>query len=90
MKSILQNEKQCFFTGRTDNLQKHHVMNGNGLRPKAEKYGLWVWLTATEHERIHSAAGTADRIDLKRTAQAKFEETHTRAEWMALFHKNYL
>jgi len=38
---------------------------------------------------VHNS-NTQGLKDLKIVAQKKFEETHTREEFMALFHKNYL
>lgn len=43
-KSIMQDEKACYITGRTDHLHKHHIFGG-GRRKISEKWGLWIWLT---------------------------------------------
>lgn len=48
MKSIMQNDKRCFITGRDYNLHKHHIF-GAANRKISEKYGLWVWLNAEIH-----------------------------------------
>ena len=49
MKSILQNKKRCFITGRTDNLEKHHIYFGNPNRKISDCNGFWVYLTAEWH-----------------------------------------
>lgn len=55
MKSILQDEKECWLTRRldcahrTDWLEKHHVFHGNGNRALSEKYGLTVYLNHFMH-----------------------------------------
>ena len=91
MQSIMQTQKRCYLTESTVALEKHHVMNGTGLRGKAEKHGLWVWLSADMHRWIHNTPDGRKRArQMKAEAQRVFEETHTHAEWMALFHKNYL
>ena len=54
MKSIIQSEKKCFITGRTDNLQEHHIFFGAKNRENSERYGLKVWLTAEHHTGKHS------------------------------------
>ena len=91
MKSIIQTEKKCFLTGRTDNLQDHHIFFGAKNRENSEKYGLKVWLTAEHHTGKHSPHRDLE-IDLylKRIAQRKFEETHSREEFMRIFGRNYL
>lgn len=49
MDSILQNEKICFLTGATDNLDEHHIFHGTADRALSEKYGLKVWLRHDRH-----------------------------------------
>lgn len=93
MKSILQDEKVCFLTGSTVGLQRHHIF-GAFNRDNSEKYGLWVWLrwdrhiNASPHRTPHNDA-TIDLM-LKRAAQQKFEETHSREEFMDIFGRNWL
>lgn len=68
--------------------QLHHCIHGTSNRKNADKYGLTVWLCPGHHEKLHR-----DReLDLYfiRLAQSKFEETHTREEFMAIFGKNWL
>ena len=42
--SILQTEKECYITGQTNNLHKHHIFFGNPLRQISEDNGFWVYL----------------------------------------------
>lgn len=92
-KSILQDEKKCYISGATNGLQKHHVMNGPNRR-LAEEDGLWVWLRWDYHieNSPHNTPHNCREVDLmlKRVAQRRYEETHTRDEWMARYGKNYL
>lgn len=94
MKSILQNEKRCFITGyKGAGLHKHHVFGAYNRR-LSEMYGLWVWLRWDYHiaDSPHRTPHNDSEVDLmlKRTAQRKFEETHTRQEFMLIFGRNYL
>lgn len=93
MNSVLQEEKKCFVTGSTMGLHKHHIF-GAFNRDNSEKYGLWVWLkwdrhvNCSPHRTPHNDA-TVDLM-LKKIAQRKFEETHSREEFMQIFGRNYL
>nr|DAG81083.1 MAG TPA: Recombination enhancement function protein nuclease, DNase, HYDROLASE.4A [Caudoviricetes sp.] len=89
--SILQTEKECFVCRTTQDLQDHHIFFGTANRKQSEKYGLKVWLCMRHHtgdRGVHFDKGL-DR-KLKEMAQAKFEETHTREEFIKIFGRNYL
>lgn len=94
MKSILQDKKECYITGTTYNLHKHHIYFGNPGRKISEANGFWVWLTGALHnqsnEGVHGKNGHALDLMLKQDCQRKFEETHSRDEFMRLICKNYL
>lgn len=94
MDSILQSEKVCYITGQTNNLHKHHIYFGNPLRRISEENGFWVYLVGRLHnqssEGVHGKNGHALDLLLKRDCQKKFEETHSREEFMHLIGKNYL
>lgn len=65
-----------------------NVINGVANRMISESEGLWVYLCAKHHERVHAD----QKLDeaLKRYAQTEYEKSHTHTEWMKTFHKNYL
>lgn len=90
-KSILQTEKECYITGRTYGLHLHHIYEGKN-RKKSDKYGFVVYLSPEWHNMSDYGVHFNRELDLrlKRECQAKFEETHTRAEFMAIIGKNYL
>ena len=93
MTSIVQDltVERCFVCGCVRNLELHHIMHGTANRRLATKHGLTCWLCRTHHTGrfgVHSNA-TLD-LWLKQDAQAAFEKTHTHAEWMKIFGKNYL
>lgn len=93
MKSILQDEKKCYITGSTIGLHEHHIFGGPN-RSLSEKYGLKVWLSWDYHiaDSPNRTPHNDPEIDLwlKRIAQRKFEETHSRQEFMLRFGRNYL
>lgn len=97
--SILQMDRSyCFLCGsRTgyglDALEEHHIFEGNGKRPMSEKYGLKVYLCgSTCHREGPNSAHKNKEVKamLHQVAQKKFEETHSREEFMAVFGKSYL
>lgn len=93
MKSILQDRKESYISGSTYNLEEHHIFFGTANRKVSEKNGLKVWLTSEEHRGTYGVHGKFGRdldIKLKQDAQRKYEETHTREEFIKLIGKNYL
>lgn len=91
-KSILQNEKECFITGSHENLHFHHIYFGAGRRKISDENGFGVYLRADWHNMADYGVhfNKALDLDLKRICQKKYEETHTREEFMALIGKSYL
>lgn len=92
MKSILQKEPECIVCRTTYDLHEHHVFFGTANRKQSEKYGLKVWLCHRHHNGSDAGVHFNRELDLKlkRFAQAKFEETHTREEFRAIFGKSWL
>lgn len=94
MQSILQGSKECFFTGATERLHKHHIFFGTADRKTSEQNGFWVWLRWDYH--IHYSENATPHnnrevdLYLKRLCQKEYEKTHSRAEFMKLIGRNYL
>lgn len=94
--SILQREKRCYLSGAENvPLHKHHIYHsdmGGATRNISEKQGFWVWLKPELHNMSAYGVHFNKKLDmrLKRECQAKFEETHTREEFMRLIGRNYL
>ena len=93
MNSIVQDlsEERCYLCGSVRELELHHIMHGTANRRLSTRYGLTCWLCRTHHTGrfgVHSNA-ELNHI-LQQEAQTAFERTHTHAEWMTLFGKNYL
>lgn len=81
--------EHCFVCGRPYP-QIHHMMNGANKK-KAEKYGLILPLCLNHHtgaEGVHSKP--EKMLACRQMAQRKFEEEHTREEWLSEFGKSYL
>lgn len=93
MKSIIQSEKKCYFTERTDDLEDHHIyFNGTGQRKLSEKYGLKVWLTHDYHneppEGVHH--NKARRRELERIGQMAFMARFPELDFIKIFGRNYI
>lgn len=91
MKSIIQSKKECYFCKSQRNLQLHHCFQGAN-RKQADKQGLTVWLCMDCHTGSRGVHTTrTDRLnELKVIAQREFEKTHTRDDFVRIFHKNYI
>lgn len=99
-KSILHSkeDRTCYLCMLLDNnytqhiiLQEHHIFGGPN-REHSEETGLKVYLCPDHHTMgrlaVHNCQETMDL--LHKIGQRKYEETHTREEFMKLFGKNYL
>jgi len=98
-KSILQDEPECYVTRKrlgtkaVGGLQVHHIYFGRN-RQISDRNGFWVWLLPYWHTGsmygVHGKYGADLDLELKQDCQRKFEETHTREEFMKLIGRNYL
>lgn len=92
-KSIMQDGKHCYITGWENvPLHKHHIYAGNPNRRISEENGFWVYLLPELHNTSDLGVHFDKDLDLrlKRECQTKFEETHSREEFMRLIGRNYL
>lgn len=99
MKSIMQEDKnRCFLCGEYPNyndgpLENHHIFFGKGNRPISEKFGLTVKLHAFKCHRLGPNSVHKNKLvrrALEEAGQRKFEETHTREEFVKAFSENWL
>ena len=93
--SILQTEKKCFLTGyEGQELDCHHIYHGYGNRRISDENGFWVWIKHDRHIADSPHKTPHNDIDtdlyLKKICQKKYEETHSREDFMALIGRNYL
>lgn len=92
MKSIIQdNMHECFVCRTTLNLHTHHIY-GAANRKNSDKHGCIVRLCARHHNMSNEGVHFNRVLDLKikQMAQRKFEETHSREEFRAIFGKSWL
>lgn len=90
-KSIMQDKKECYFTGRTTGLHKHHVFGGANRR-LSEKYGCWVYLIPELHNMSDEGVHFDRELDLslKRECQRRFEKIYGHEKFMQVFGRSYL
>ena len=95
MKSIIQSKKECFTckvnydVTTTNELHEHHIFEDIA----SEKYGLNIWLChrhPTTNPRYNIRYQKALDLELKQLAQKKFEESHSRKEFVNHFIESYL
>lgn len=90
----MQTEKECYITGRKDNLHKHHIYCGSGQRRISDENGFFCWLTYDYHngndpEAVHNNPNKGYDLMLKVKCQEVYEQTHSRESFMALIGRNY-
>ena len=105
-KSILQpKDGTCYICSRLHGdyriklTEEHHIFYGSANRKVSETEGFKVDLCRRHHnyewgccpEAVHhNPTGAGMDLWLKQEAQRKYEETHSREEFMKLIGKNYL
>ena len=76
MKSIIQDEKECYIC-LDPKVEEHHVFYGTANRKLSERYGLKVWLCPEHHRGRYGAHFNKD-VDrmLKDVAKRRFKEVY--------------
>lgn len=91
-------DRKCFLCGCNGSvyghkLHRHHIF-GSANRPLSEKYGLVVDLCAACHTNaphaVHRNAETMEYLHKYGQRKAMKEQGWTKAEFIAIFGKNYL
>lgn len=91
MKSILQDEKECYVCRTKRNLACHHVFHGTANRKKSEQWGMKLWLCYNCHTGNNGVHfNRALDLRLKRMAQENFEAVYGHEKFMEEFGVNYL
>lgn len=91
-KSIFTDDfKTCYLTGLSGWIEKHHIFGG-ACRRFSEQYGLVIPVQHHYHNEPPYGIHHNKALDLaiKKYAQRKFEEEHSREEFMLIFGRNYL
>ena len=76
MKSIIQEEKECYIC-KNPNVEEHHIFYGTANRRLSEKYGLKVWLCPLHHRGntgVHFNPMLDDK--LKGIAEMRFRDEY--------------
>lgn len=91
MDSIIQETKECYVCGTTQDLHSHHIFGGPN-RKWSEAYGLKVWLCARDHNMSDAGVHFNKELDnqLKQIGQAAFEDTFINEDFLKIFGRNYL
>lgn len=93
MKSIITNDKKCYFCDSTDNIHFHHVFRGKN-RQTSERYGLKVPLCAGHHNinnySVHNNKGLNLLLceEIQRKAMEHYGWSITK--FIELFGRNYI
>lgn len=91
-KSIIQDEKVCYLTGRGDSLEEHHVFGGAN-RKLSEKYGLKIYLVRELHrgkDSIHENRELSDRVKAEVQEKAMEHYGWDIDDFRRIFGKNYV
>ena len=92
MKSIIQENKECWVCGTTQDIHEHHILYGTANRRLSEKYGLKVWLCGKHHNLSNEGVHFNRELDmrLKQLAQKRFEEEYPNESFLKIFGRNYV
>ena len=85
--SILTDDlEHCYLCGR--NASEIHEIYSAGSRKQSMLHNFTIPICRECHQ--HITLNYYDNLQLKQVCQKKFEETHTREEFMQIIRKNYL
>ena len=93
MKSIIQDNKECYVCKTTLGLHDHHILYGTANRKWSERFGLKVWLCGPHHNLSNAGVHYNKELDLqlKRLAQEHYEANYgCRLSFIDTFGRNYL
>lgn len=84
--------RKCYICGATENLHRHHVFYGTANRKNSEQYDMVADLCFMHHTGSNFSVHHNHDLDiwLKQRFQMKFEEEHSRQEFMDIFGRNFL
>ena len=85
-----QNDTQCFLCGSRQYINRHEIFFGSAYRKKSQRYGLWVNVCMSCHDKIHFGKDHSLDEHLKKQGQKRFEEFFSREKFMEEFGKNRL
>lgn len=91
MRSIISEEKECYFCGSMRWLEVHHIYPASN-RKNSTKYGLVVYLCHYCHnEPPNGVHQNRERMDyLRAVGQRRFNEVYPELDFFKIFGRNYL
>lgn len=91
MVSIMQTEKVCYKCKTPLGLHLHHIYEGANRRI-SDRNGFTIYLCGKHHNLSNDGIHFNKEYDLcvKRECQRRYEESHSREEFMKLIGRNYL
>jgi hypothetical protein len=91
--SILQDKKECYVCGSTQNINTHEVYFGNN-RQNSIKWGCCVYLCGKHHNQSNAGVHFNKELDnhLKKEMEKQFLKTYdkTTEDFISIFKRNYL
>lgn len=75
-------DKECYFCGSQQGLERHHIFGGVANRPLSEKYGLYVYLCQNCHINITNYKNKELCLKLKIEARKRFFDAYGANEQM--------
>ena len=72
----------CYFCGSSQNLQIHHIMQGNANRKVSDKYGLYTLLCAKCHQIVTDNINGKYVLELKQEARTRYFDAYGANEQM--------
>ena len=90
--SIMQSKRECYITHSVHDVVRHEIYYGFANRKISKKEGFWVWLVPEYHNTSNKGVHFNRELDLelKVACQKKYEETHSRDDFIKLIGKSYI
>ena len=90
-KSIMQDKRECYISGFSTNLARHHIYGG-GRRQLSDIWGCWVWLRYDWHNGASYGVHFNRDLDirLKQQCQKRFEKLYGHDKFMEVFGKSWI
>lgn len=85
--SIITEDLEHCYMCKKNPVDIHEIYGGNNRR-QSMKYGFCIPLCRLHHRMVTNKSSVS--LIFKKACQEKFEETHTREEFMKIIGKNYL
>ena len=92
MKSILQDEKECYICHTTQGLHLHHIFFGTANRKLSDRDGCTVWLCQYHHTGDHGVHFNREKdLQLKKECQKAWmlKYNKTESDFIARYGRNY-